>query len=246
LDDCVRPNKVLEWCTTYGLPDTEEWHADERYGCLQLNKFQRETVILYLLFHLWKALIEWQVFAKESGPTDPEDTERYRGAIHHYARLVFMVEKGGSSALAYVIKWEQYLKRLLDRGIFIYVDPKTKQECDLKDKYKRAKSNVDHTARAAIDKIVHERMRLQQFPSFLASQMIVQAQSVFDACYLQLGELMLKPPDKAVRHLTCCNECGQLFWAPHGHNKFCEEHFSKGARWAAKKRQRLQPSATTL
>jgi hypothetical protein len=47
-DDCVPPNKVLEWCSMYGLPDTEEWHTDERYGCLQLSKFQRETVILYL------------------------------------------------------------------------------------------------------------------------------------------------------------------------------------------------------
>ena len=33
----------------YGLPDTEEWYTDERYGCLQLSKFQRETVILYLV-----------------------------------------------------------------------------------------------------------------------------------------------------------------------------------------------------
>jgi hypothetical protein len=82
-DPWVAPDKVLEWCTMYGLPDTEDSHTDERYGCLRLEAFQRETVILYLLFHLWKALVEWQVFEEVSGPSDPEEAERHRGAIHH-------------------------------------------------------------------------------------------------------------------------------------------------------------------
>jgi hypothetical protein len=87
-DDCVPPDEVLKWCSMYGLPDTEESHTDERYGCLRLARFQRETVILYLLFHLWKALVDWQQFEKESRPSDPEETERYREVIHRDANLL--------------------------------------------------------------------------------------------------------------------------------------------------------------
>jgi hypothetical protein len=246
-DDCVPPNKVLEWCSMYGLPDTEEWHADERYGCLQLNRFQGETVILYLLFHLWKALIEWQLFEADSGPSDPEDIDRHRGAIHGYAHLLLLLRNGGSTVLGWAMNREQHLKQQLDRGIFVYVEPKTKQECDLKEEYKRAKAEVDYVARVAIDEVIEGRIRLRQFPSVAASRMIVRAPSVFDACYLQLGQLMLKPANKAVRHLKYCAEpsCGQLFWAPHGHNAYCEEDYSRRARWAAKNRtlSRSRPSA---
>jgi hypothetical protein len=154
-DPWVAPDKVLEWCTMYGLPDTEDSHTDERYGCLRLEAFQQETVILYLLFHLWKALVEWQVFEEVSGPSDPEEAERHRGAIHHYASLLLMLGNGGS--LGYHIAREQHLKQQLDRGIYEWVNPETKEPVNLTKEYKGAKDDVDYVAQIAIDDVVHAR-----------------------------------------------------------------------------------------
>jgi hypothetical protein len=49
------------------------------------------------------------------------------------------------------------------------------------------------------------------------------------------------------RYLKRCGEpaCGWLFWAPHGNNNFCEEHFSRSARWAAHNRRSIRSSVTT-
>jgi hypothetical protein len=254
LDAYVPPNKVIEWCSTYGLPDTEESHMDERYGCLQLKTFQAEIVRLYLLFHLWKSVIEWRDFEEVSGPSDPEETERRRGAIHRYASLLLKPGKGGSSVLEWAMNCEQAVKRQLDRGIYVSVNQKTKKEVDLKKEYKAAKAKVDHVAQVVIDEEVHTRIRLDQYFSGATGQMMIVAKSVFAACYLQLAELRLKPRGEVVRHLKYCTypACGWVFWAPHGHNNFCEKHFSRGARHAAKKRsaaknlKRIQPSVPIL
>lgn len=233
-DACVPPDKVLEWCTMYGLPDTEESHTDERYGCLQLDRFQRETVILYLLFHLWKALIEWQAFEEVSGPSDPEETERHRGAIHHYASLLLMLSNGGS--LGYHIACEQYLKQQLDRGIYACVNQKTKE-------YKGAKADVDYVAQVAIDQVVHARRQGHQYLSGATAQIIMLAPSVFDACYFQLGQLRLKPPGEVARHLKRCAvpSCGRVFWANNDHDKFCGRgNHNSRAQWIAQKRAKAK------
>jgi hypothetical protein len=41
-----------------------------------------------------------------------------------------------------------------------------------------------------------------------------------------------------IRHLRLCEvpSCGRLFWAPHSHNRYCEEH-PRGAVWAEKSRK---------
>jgi hypothetical protein len=243
LDDCVPPDKVLAWCTMYGLPDTEKSHNDERYGCLQLSTFQRETIILYLLFHLWKALIEWQDFEKVPGPSDPEAAEAHRGALHRYAELLLgLFSEGDRCLLRESINRECSLKQQLDRGIFIWVHPRRKQEFDLKIEYKEAKRLVDDAARMTIDEVVRQQMHLDRLASSAASKVIIAARSVFDACYLQLEQLMSKPPGEVAWHLKLCAEqsCGNLFWAPHGNKNFCEEHSSRGARWAATKRHRAK------
>jgi hypothetical protein len=247
LDDCVPPDRVLEWCSRYGLPDAEESHPDERYGCLRLDTFQRETVILYLLFHLWKALIEWHDFEKAPGPSDPEEVERYREAIHRYAVLLLSLRKAPSTSIfnadrildAYIPR-EQQLKQQLARGVFVYVDARRKQRFDLKAEYEEAKATVDAVAKAFVDEIVGRQMQLTLIPSFLASRIIVQARSVFDVCYLQLKELMLKPPDVVLRHLKLCEEpCGVVFWARHGHTKRCDKQPRRNV-WANKHKARLK------
>jgi hypothetical protein len=244
LDDCVPSDEVLKWFSMYGLTDTEEWHTDERHGCLQLDRFQRETVILYLLFHLWKARIKWQLFEKESAPSDPEEGDRHREAIYHYACLLLMLRKARGSFLSAEVNLEgsinreQWLKQQLDRGIFVYLDLRTKQTFDLKKEYVSTKTAVNGLAKAFINEVIRQRMRLTVYPSFVASKIIVQAQSVFDVCYSQLGQVTTMSPDESRRYLRLCEvpSCGRLFWAPHGHHKRCEEH-PRRAVWAWKARQ---------
>jgi hypothetical protein len=101
-------------------------------------------------------------------------------------------------------------------------------------------------AQVSIDDVAHKRKRLDQYLSGATGQTIVLVPSVFDACYLQLGQLRQKPPGETARHLKLCAvpACGRLFWAPRAKNTRCEEHFSRGAVWAANKRNRLRPSST--
>jgi hypothetical protein len=304
LDPWVAPEKVLAWCTMYGLPEAETWHSDERYGCLRLDRFQSQAVNLYLLFHLWKAVVEWRVFQEGSGPSDPDEAEKHRGAIHYYSELLLRLHDGGSG-LGHAIAVEQHLKQQLDRGIYEWVNPKTKKVVNLKKEYNHAKDNLDHLALVTIDDEIYERgqehpylsavteriILLQQqlhrgidqyvkpeptsvhdlkqaytavkaevdrlvqvardardpcrqgrpYLSGATGQIILQARSVFDACYFQLGQLMLKPADEVARHLKDCavRSCGRVFWADHGHEKFCGRgNHNRKAQWAQKRAKR--------
>ena len=81
--------RALAWCSLYGLPAKDEELCSDCGGeCLRLETFQRETIIRYLLFRLWKALVEWEVFVKAPGPCHSRDVEAYRDAIHRYARIL--------------------------------------------------------------------------------------------------------------------------------------------------------------
>jgi predicted RNase H-like HicB family nuclease len=237
LDAWVAPEKVLEWCTMYGLPVTEESQTDEPDGGMRLDTFQRETAILYALYHLWKALIEWQDFKAVSGPSDPEEAERHRRTIHHYASLLPGYGKGGS--LRVFVALEQDLKRLLDGGNYEIVDPKTKKTVDVKEAYKGAQAKVDYEANLASDEVVHARRQGHQYLSGATAQIILLAPSVFDACYFQLGQLRLRSPGEVARHLKLCavQSCGRVFWAEDGHEKFCGRgNHNRGAQWIAQER----------
>ena len=78
--------------------------------------------------------------------------------------------------------------------------------------------------------IVHDRCQLIPRFFFQVQKLVLRAHSVFDLCYLQLSQLIFLPLGIGVRHLKLCEKpaCGQLFWAPHGHNEYCEEH-TRGA-----------------
>jgi hypothetical protein len=249
LEDWVPSDKVLGWCTMYGLPDTEESHTDEPYGCLQLNRFQRESVVLYLLFQLWRALIAWRDFEAESGPRDPQDVKRHRDAIHRYADLLLRCFTGGDRHyLRVLIHREHLLKQQLDRGIVFYVDPRNKQEFNLKKEHTEAKASVDGAASCLIDEVMEQQRHVDRLSSVVTSTVAQVARSVFDACYVQLGQRMQQPRGEVARHLKLCavEGCGHRFWARHGNQDICDEHPSKGARWAAKNRQRKRRSAITL
>jgi hypothetical protein len=222
MDDYVPPHEVLEWCSKYGLPDTEEFHRDERYGCLEVGRFQWETVILYLLFHLWKAVIDWQQFKKVSAPSDPVLAEQYREAIHRYADLLLRLRYApdSPSVLAAAIDRERFLKRQLDHGKRTYLDHQSQRTIDLQKEYRDAQAAVEKFALASIDEVIQARMRRDMVPSVEGSQIVSVARSVFAGCYLQLKCLILKPLGEAARHLKTCQACGNLFWAPHGHMNF--------------------------
>jgi hypothetical protein len=242
LDGWVAPEKVLEWCTTYGLPVPEESQTDEPDGGMRLDTFQRETAILYALFQLWKALIDWQSFNEVSGPSDPEEAERHRKAIHRYAFLLLGSCKGGS--LRTFMAREQKLKHLLDGGTYELVDPKTKKTVDVKQEYRRTQPKVDHEAQVAIDKLGHARRQGPPYLSGATAQIITLAPSAFEACYFQLGQLTLKPPGEAARHLKLCavRSCGRVFWAEDGHEKFCGRgNHNRKAQHIAQKRAKARP-----
>jgi uncharacterized protein YeaO (DUF488 family) len=233
LDSWVPVEKALGWCTSFGLPSVdEEFCPDCGNYCLRLEAFQGEVLIFYLLFCLWKALFEWEVFAKYWQPLEsPEskDDEGYRHKIHRYATILlgFRQRPSGSlfasdTNLEHAMSQEHWLRQQIQRTPH------------LRKAYEEAQANVGFFAKSYTSDIVNQRCRAKQKYLFEVRKQITQAHSVFDLCYLQLSQLMLKPADMWVRHLRCCEvaSCGRIFWAPHGHQKYCEDH-PKGAVWAA-------------
>ena len=59
LDDWVPAEQALEWCSRYGLPATEAQLYIAGMDCLRLDRFQRETAILYWLFQLWNSIFKF-------------------------------------------------------------------------------------------------------------------------------------------------------------------------------------------
>jgi hypothetical protein len=176
-----------------------------------------------------------------SEPSDPEEAERHRGAIHHYASLLLKLHNGGS--LGHPIAVEQHLKQQLDNGIYEWVNPRTKKVDDLKEVYREAKDNLDYLAQVAIDDEIDARRQGQQYLSGATRQIILRAPSVFDACYFQLGQLMLKPPGEVARHLKLCavRSCGRVFWTDNDHTKFCGRgNHNRKAQHIAQKRAKAK------
>jgi hypothetical protein len=233
LDDSVPVERALAWCSQYGLPATEEELCMDCSGeCLRLEAFQGEVMILYLLFRLWKALIDWEVFVKAPGACHPRDVDAHRDAIHRYAlSLLGPPQTRSRSLLAsdrmldHAIRKEYWLKQQKGRPA-------------LGDAYEKTQADVGFLAQTYISEIVNQRCGVKPAFFFQVQRVVLKARSVFDLCYLQLSQLMLKPLDMWVRHLKLCEvpSCGRLFWAPHGHNIYCEEH-PRGAVWAEKNRK---------
>lgn len=49
----------------------------------------------------------------------------------------------------------------------------------------------------------------------------LQANSLFDIAYYQLGSLMTKTPSDSKKSLKSCSSCHSLFWAKHKNSKYC-------------------------
>jgi hypothetical protein len=237
-DALVPPERAVEWCTQYGLPATEEGKYVEGDDCLRLDSFQQETVFLYLLFQVWKALVEWTIFskdpeAKDPESRDPEEVHAFRKAIHRPAELLllfFRHQNGsvleGHVSLGPAMERECWLKQQLDRGIVSWVDPKRQKARDFKDEYEKTQANVDGWVKVVIDEVLQRRSSWVLRPSLFASRMIVEGRSVFAACYMQLCQLTLKPPAEWKAHFKYCQvpACGGFFWADHGSAAYCPEH----------------------
>jgi hypothetical protein len=57
-----------------------------------------------------------------------------------------------------------------------------------------------------------------------AFQITLSAKNLFDVAYFQLANLLTMDKKYIKQHLKQCNntiDCGQLFWALHGHSKYC-------------------------
>jgi hypothetical protein len=234
LDDWVPVERALAWCSQYGLPLTEEQRCMDCGGeCLRLEVFQWEVVLLYLLFRLWKALVDWEVFLKAGGPYHPGDINAYRDAIHRYAMILLGPAQARSRSLF-------ASDRMLDHAIRkeYWLRRQSKGRLARGEAYEKTQAEVGYLAQTYISEIVTQRCGVKLAFFFQVQRVLPKAQSVFDLCYLQLSQLMLKPLHTWVRHLRLCEvpPCGRLFWAPHGHNKYCEEHL-RGGVWAEKSRK---------
>jgi hypothetical protein len=242
LDAWVPVEKVLAWCSRFGLPSVEEQFCPACDECLCLEKFQWEVIILYVLFRLWEALLEWKVFAQIPGPRNSRDVNAYRDRIHRYADILLQPSRArprslldSDNMLDQAIAEERWLRQV------IAAEDRHKQECtgriELIKRYEQTQAKVGFLVETFMSDIVNDRCRPQQKFFFQVQKSVLQAHSVFELCYLQLSQLILKPLDTWVRHLKLCEvpSCGRLFWAPHGHNKRCEEH-PRGAVWADKRR----------
>ena len=130
------------------------------------------------------------------------------------------------------------------RGILVYVEPGTNEKIPLEKKYQNTKAEVDAMVLDFIDEVIRKHLQMDLVPSSAASKILMKARSVFDGCYLQLAQLMMKSPEESTQHLKLCEvpSCGRLFWAPDLHTKYCKEH-PKATVWAQKKRAELKASA---
>jgi hypothetical protein len=171
---------------------------------------------------------KWEVFAKYQEPVDSKGGEAYRHEIHRYATILLGLRQAPSGSffvsdtnLEHAMSQERFLRQ------------QSQKRLDLRKTSEETQAKVGFFAKSYTSNIVNQRCRAKQTCFFQVRKMITQAHSVFDVCYLQLSQLMLKPLDMWVRPLKCCEvaACDRIFWAPHGHHKYCEEH-PRGAIWA--------------
>jgi hypothetical protein len=234
LDDWVPAEQALEWCSRYGLPATEAQLYIAGMDCLRLDRFQRETAILYWLFQLWKALKDWEPFKESLGPIDPEQAENQRKAIHRYAAQLLRLcraphrpASGSDVALDLAIRAECEVRKALDRKL----DP------EVKTSYEKAQEHVDSWAKTFFDDVIRQRLGEWVVLSWEFPGSVLWARCVFGECYLQLKGLWQKPPGDWAQHLKLCaaSSCGNLFWGRHSRDKYCERQ-TRQAVGMAKKR----------
>lgn len=216
-------------------PATEAQLYIAGMDCLRLDRFQRETAILYWLFQLWKALKDWEPFEASLGRIDSEQAENQRRAIHRYADLLLGLCQAPNRhvlasdvALASAIRAEREVRKSLDRN----PDP------EVKTLYEETQKHVNRWAETFASDMIKQRLGELVMLSWESPDSLLRARCVFGECYLQLKGLTQKPPGEWARYLRLCEACPNLFWTEHGNSKYCERHPTRQALAMAKKRAR--------
>jgi len=100
LVETISSEAAAEWIQRNGFPEVEYYYLDGAYAWLSLSRFRRQVVTLYLLFHLWQALLY--------------DNER---EVDRYLRPLAARDISGLSFRHKKIIAQQFISNLIDQRL---------------------------------------------------------------------------------------------------------------------------------